>query len=223
MRTKIEEIVQSEISKEAKFWYKSPACSKTRENTFAKEILKEKNLKKLDDIIQINRENYNVNHTGKTKNESSNRLEERIALDLFNRKDHLSFGEIIDYQIPLKSKQTDKGIGKIDLLAYDRSKKVLTLLELKRPDSEETLLRALLEIYTYSKIVCDKKLKNSYADVDPNSNIEKAVLIFKDSYAYREYEKACADKENSNLYNLIKKLNVKIYCLNFGFTVTEYK
>lgn len=222
-QTQIDEIVQSEISKDAKFWYKSPACSKTRENTFAKEILKEKNLKKLDSIIRINRENYNANHMGETEKDNSNRLEERIALELFNRKDCFSFGKIIDYQVPLKCKQSDKGIGKIDLLAYDDSKKVLTLLELKKPDSDETLLRAVLEVYTYSKLVCEKNLIKSYDYINSDSKIEKAVFLFKNSYAYKEYEKACADKDNSYIYKLMKKLNVKFYCLDFEFTVSEYK
>ena len=56
------------------------------------------------------------------------------------------------------------------------------LLEFKKPDSKETLLRCILEAYTYYKQVnCSKLLKDFGLPVD--SKIIPAVLIYKQSFA----------------------------------------
>ena len=70
-------------------------------------------------------------------------------------------GEVIDYQVPLKSKQSDRA-GKIDLMTFDESTGILRLIELKAPKSKETLLRCVLEIYTYYKTVDMNELLRSY-------------------------------------------------------------
>lgn len=70
-------------------------------------------------------------------------------------------GKIIDYQTPLKDIQTDKA-GKIDLLAYNENEKTLRILELKKLDSKETMLRCVLEAYTYLKIVDKAKLLKDF-------------------------------------------------------------
>lgn len=77
--------------------------------------------------------------------------EKLLAIALFNSKITLKFGKIIDYQMPLKEKQADE-FGEIDLVALDNSS--IKLIELKiKGKSEETLLRALLEVYTYYKML----------------------------------------------------------------------
>ena len=62
------------------------------------------------------------------------------------------FGKILDYQVPLKNKSTDKGLGKIDLISVKESSKpgtkIIYFLELKKDNSKETLLRCLLEVYS---------------------------------------------------------------------------
>lgn len=83
-------------------------------------------------------------------NPDSRRVEEITAMKMFNfckaggRYDFI--GEIIDYQTPLKNKSSDE-VGKVDLLAYDGS--CLRLLELKKSDSTETMLRCVMEGFTY--------------------------------------------------------------------------
>ena len=73
-------------SAEPKAWYKSKHTSKSRAEEFANEILTNNGTDKLNAIEKITRTaSYNPNHTGVTKNESSNRTEERIALDMFNK------------------------------------------------------------------------------------------------------------------------------------------
>ena len=83
----------------------------------------------------------------------SNRKEEILAKLLFYQRDVKDLGYIFDYQTPLKAVQSDS-YGKIDLLGYNSKDKCYSIIELKyRPSgSEETLLRCVLEAYTYYKL-----------------------------------------------------------------------
>lgn len=54
---------------------------------------------------------------------------------------------LYDYQVPIKSKRADLGCGKIDLIGASRDEMVI--IEYKKPDSHEPLLRAVTEIITY--------------------------------------------------------------------------
>ena len=83
----------------------------------------------------------------------SNRKEEILAKLLFYQRDVKDLGYIFDYQTPLK-KTKDDSYGKIDLLGYNSKDKCYSIIELKyRPSgSDETLLRCVLEAYTYYKL-----------------------------------------------------------------------
>ena len=120
---------------------------------------------------------------------TSNRIEELIAIKIFNQSNkgvgnHQSIGKIIDYQTPLKSVRNDVA-GKIDLLSYDGE--ILRILELKKPDSTETMLRCVLEGYTYKETLDKNKL---LLDFDlPNETIIKASpLVFKDGFQNQEMQ-----------------------------------
>lgn len=109
---------------------------------------------------------------------TSNRVEEIIAMQMFNYcKTGNSFaevGRIIDYQTPLKSKRADAA-GKIDLLAYDGI--TLRILELKRPDNDETMLRCVLEGYTYLKTVDTEKLLSDFK-LPPDTKVMAGPLVY---------------------------------------------
>lgn len=117
---------------------------------------------------------------------TSNRAEEIIAMQMFNYcKTGNSFdevGRIIDYQTPLKAKRSDEA-GKIDLLAYDGTS--LHILELKKPDSEETMLRCVLEGYTYLKTVDAEKLLSDFM-LPPDTKVIASPLVFKDGLQWAE-------------------------------------
>lgn len=83
----------------------------------------------------------------------SNRKEEILAKLLFYQREVKDLGYIFDYQTPLKKVQSDP-YGKIDLLGYNSKDKCYSIIELKyRPSgSDETLLRCVLEAYTYYKL-----------------------------------------------------------------------
>ena len=172
-----------------------------------------KNIYLFDYIKPITREkSYKVNtHDGKNKDNDSNREEEKIAMKLFDLSQNQGkvfdvIGKIIDYQTPLKDIQTDKA-GKIDLLAYNENKKILRILELKRPDSKETMLRCVLEAYTYLKVVDKTKLLKDFA-LPEDTEIKACAFVFHGKEQYKEMQ-----KNKENLGKLIKKLDIEIIYL----------
>ena len=114
-------------------------------------------LELLDQIKTITRRaSYWVEgHDGIPDNPNSNREEELIAMAMKRQGALPIVGQVLDYQTPLKNTQKDKA-GKIDLLTFDGT--TLRILELKEPDSKETMLRCVLEGYTYLKTVDKAKL-----------------------------------------------------------------
>lgn len=172
-----------------------------------------KNIYLFDYIKPITREkSYKVDsHDGKIKNEKSEREEEIIAMKLFDSSQNQGkvfdvIGKIIDYQTPLKDIQTDKA-GKIDLLAYNENEKTLRILELKKPDSKETMLRCVLEAYTYLKVVDKAKLLKDFG-LPENTKIKACPFVFYEKEQYREMQ-----QDRENLKDLIKKLEIEVIYL----------
>ena len=171
------------------------------------------NIELFNDIKMISRENsYKVDsHDGKIKNKDSRREEEIIAMKLFDFSQNQGkvfdiIGKIIDYQTPLKNVQTDD-VGKIDLLAYNESKKTLRILELKKPDSKETMLRCVLEAYTYLKIVDKTKLLKDFGLLE-DTVIKACPFVF---YGKEQYKEMQQDREH--LKKLIEKLGIEVIYL----------
>ena len=173
------------------------------------------NIKLFDEIKPITREkNYKVKtHDGKIKNEKSNREEEIIAMKLFELSQNQGkvfdiIGKIIDYQTPLKNVRADKA-GKIDLLAYNEKEnpKTLRILELKKIDSKETMLRCVLEAYTYLKIVDKAKLLKDFG-LPENTKIKACPFVFYGKEQYKEMQ-----EDRKNLKDLIKELGIEVIYL----------
>lgn len=172
-----------------------------------------KNIYLFDYIKPITREkSYKVDtHDGIIKNKGSKREEEKIAMKLFDLSQNQGkvfeiIGKIIDYQTPLKDIQTDKA-GKIDLLAYNESKKTLRILELKKPDSEETMLRCVLEAYTYLKVVDKAKLLKDFG-LPKDTEIKACPFVFYGKEQYKEMQ-----EDRKNLKELIEKLEIEVIYL----------
>ena len=171
------------------------------------------NIELFNDIKMISRENsYKVDsHDGKIKNKDSGREEEIIAMKLFDFSQNQGkvfdiVGKIIDYQTPLKNVQTDD-VGKIDLLAYNESKKTLRILELKKPDSKETMLRCVLEAYTYLKILDKTKLLKDF-ELPEDTVIKACPFVFYGKEQYREMQ-----QDREHLKDLIEKLGIEVIYL----------
>lgn len=124
-------------------------------------------------------------HHGVIKNPDSNRTEELLAKRMFTKSQQSPLpliGTILDYQTPLKNKQTDKA-GKIDLLSYDGE--TLRLLELKEPGSLETMLRCILEGLTYLKTMDRSKLLNDF-ELPSDTRIEVSPFVAWGSAQHKE-------------------------------------
>lgn len=143
-------------------------------------------------------------------------------------KPYNKIGWILDYETPLPSNGDDQGLDGIDMLSYNEETKTLTLLEAKKPFGTESLLRAVLEVFTYWKIIDHEKLLYDFsqsqraADLHLSKHlrdnlydiqVKKAVLLFNTSAAYKEYK----DGYNSDLekcspvVQLMRTLGVGFY------------
>ena len=171
------------------------------------------NIELFNEIKLITREkSYKVKtHDGIIKNEESKREEEKIAMKLFDSSKNRGkvfdiIGKIIDYQTPLKNVRGDKA-GKKDLLAYNENEKTLRILELKRPDSKETMLRCVLEAYTYLKVVDKAKLLKDFG-LPENTVIKACPFVFYDGKQHKEMQ-----QNRENLGQLIKELGIEVIYL----------
>ena len=140
-------------------------------------------------------------------NFDSNREEEKIAMQIFKQsRDYGAFnliGQIEDYQTPLKSNADDEA-GKIDLLSCDG--KIMRILELKKPDSKETMLRCVLEGYTYLKTVNNDRLITDFG-YNPKEVILKASpFVFYGGEQHKEMA-----QPRPQLRKLMKMLDSKPY------------
>lgn len=148
----------------------------------------------------------------------SNRVEEIIAMKIFNQcknstLDHI--GTVIDYQTPLKNEREDNA-GKIDLLSDDG--KQLIILELKKPDSDETMLRCVLEGYTYLKTVDKAKLLADFGK-PAGYGLSASPFVFKNGEQQREIQGNCPALRR--LMNLLDSKPYYISETNGKFFVTE--
>ncbi|SHH31491.1 hypothetical protein SAMN02745221_02137 [Thermosyntropha lipolytica DSM 11003] len=194
----------------------------------SRELIINNFVKQLNEIQHISRLNYSAGHTGvvTTSNTTSNRIEDRIAIALFNASKNFGItfgelGEIIDYQIPLKKTQKDYGVGEIDLIS--KSKNSIWLIELKyykhkdKEANKETLLKAALEIATYYQWLDKDSFLKSYDDFKgyTQEQIKKAVLIFNENERDEEYLELMKG-EMPFLKNLLKRLDVSVFDLGVG-------
>lgn len=137
----------------------------------------------------------------------SNREEEKIAMQIFRQcRDYGAYsliGRIEDYQTPLKSSADDEA-GKIDLLSCDG--KIMRILELKKPDSKETMLRCVLEGYTYLKTANNDRLLTDFG-YNPEEVILKASpFVFYGGEQHKEMQ-----QPRPQLRKLMKMLDSKPY------------
>ncbi|MBI2471245.1 MAG: hypothetical protein HYV59_08405 [Planctomycetes bacterium] len=181
----------------------------------SKELLEKDYLSKFDEIKPIPRNDYNRNHTGIIEKRTY-RGEELLAKDLY-KKELYYIGSIVDYQVSLKAKQTDKA-GKIDLISCNQSKTAY-IIELKRI-LKETLLKAILEITTYYHQLSKNTFLKSfeaYKNLDVN-DIKKAVLLYENE-ASTPYREALDFANRPNLKKLIQSLNIEIFTINHDHIV----
>lgn len=133
------------------------------------------------------------------------RKEEKIAMEIFQQsRDHGAFeliGDILDYQTPMKSTAKNE-VGKIDLLSFDGQ--VMRILELKKQDSQETMLRCVLEGFTYMKTADCEKLISDFGYDPLKVTVEASPFVFYGSEQHKEMT-----QERPYLRKLMQLLNSK--------------
>lgn len=164
----------------------------------------------IDGIPQITREKSykTLTHNG-VFDEGTSREEERIAMEMFNQSQlglkYDFIGDIIDYQTPLKNARDDKA-GKIDLLSYDGS--TLYILELKKPDSDESMLRCVLEGFTYMQTVNKEKILLDFT-LPEDTCIKASPFVFRDKLQHEQMR-----EERPHLFRLMRLLGSKPYYIH---------
>ena len=78
---------------------------------------------------------------------------------------------------------------------------------MKKPDSKETMLRCVLEAYTYLKVVDKDKLLKDF-ELPENTKIKACPFVFYGKEQYREMQ-----QDRENLKDLIKKLEIEVIYL----------
>lgn len=99
---------------------------------------------------------YLVEHISVAGATSSNRAEEHLAAGLLASGELISPGRtirLIDFQVPLKARRADKGIGKIDLLGFDQALVVIELKVARPGGGADTPIGAALEALAYAAIL----------------------------------------------------------------------
>ena len=172
--------------------------------------------KQLKGVTEITREkSYQVNHAKTSKVDNSNRGEEVYVLKLYkNRKENdvkKIFGEIIDYQVPLKNKRKDAGVGKIDFIYVKDG--ALYFAEIKAETNKESILKAIVEIQTYYQQANKEKLLK---DFGLNLPIKKVVVFFEGS--------AQANRLNyPNVQKLLRAFDIEAIVLRSDLKIEEVK
>lgn len=164
-------------------------------------------------LIPERPEHFKINHSNENEKldalKITNRKEEILAKLLFYQGNIDGLGYIFDYQTPLKATRNDS-YGKIDLLGYNTDDECYSVIELKyRPSgSEETLLRCILEAYTYYKLLDINQIKSAVGHDGiqklkelsgyKHTNESELVVLFD--------EKSCAKDDGGAETNLMLRI-----------------
>lgn len=170
------------------------------------EVISEWLCRNLDAVMTIpsktRKGSYRVlTHDGTTPRKSSNRQEERIAMEMFNQRNLPLLGCVLDYQTPLANGRC----ASIDLLTHNGT--TLHLLELKKPyditiKHKETMLRCVMEIYAYSKHVNIPQLLGDF-QLPADTIVRASPLVPYNGYQHNELK-----QERPHLKALMKALDI---------------
>ena len=189
-------------------------CKRLYSEVIAETLVNDNFIKGWLNLIPVRPEHFKINHPRKDENMDSiqitNRKEEILAKLLFYQGNIDGLGYLFDYQTPLKATKDDS-YGKIDLLGYNKDDECYSIIELKyRPSgSEETLLRCVLEAYTYYKMLDIKQIESAVGhdgiqDLKKlpeykHTNEAELVVLFD--------EKSCIEKEGGAETNLMLRID----------------
>ena len=179
-------------------------------------LLSKSLLKTWKELEPVRANHFDTKHTSSEsvdmeQLQGTNRKEEILAKLLFYQREVAGLGHIFDYQTPLKTTQNNS-YGKIDLLGYNKDDKCYSIIELKyRPSgSKETLLRCVLEAYTYYKLLDLKQIKSSVSHAGIKvlkEELPKYKHTVKAELVILFDEKSCIKADNGDYTNLMLRID----------------
>jgi len=180
-------------------------------------LLSKNLLKAWKELTPVRANHFDTKHTHSEsvdmkQLQGTNRKEEILAKLLFYQCKVDGLGYIFDYQTPLKATRNDS-YGKIDLLGFNQDDKCYSVNELKyRPSgSEETLLRCILEAYTYYKLLDLKQIKSDvgHAGIKELKELPKYNHTNKAELVNLFDEKSCTKVDGGEKTNLMFRIYSK--------------
>lgn len=126
---------------------------------------------------------------------------------------------VIDYEVPTFCLNGGRASGrKIDAVGRNNSGTRLYIYEVKKNKSTETLLRCLLEAFSYSLFVNRIRFKESFG-VRQDAIIVLSPLIFKDSMPYEDLDAVLKDKDERRIFQELLQEMKKVADVDIEFTV----
>lgn len=132
----------------------------------------------------------------------------RALFNKYNKTEHQLLGKILDYEVPLTAPKQEKtkkvNQGEIDLVSI-RNGSIL-VFEVKKAQSNESLLKAILQIFTYVTRLSDSNLINKFLeDYNPNDKkITPCILTFNNAVSGKQISEI---GKYPKLQSLIAKIN----------------
>lgn len=202
---------------------KTPLYDETQEyysEIISEYLLKKNAIKNLSkEITELTRiESYDTDESNvKTSKQATNkRLEEKLAKEFYEsskdkKKTYGELGLFIKHQMALKDYiKGNVRAGKVDLVSYNEDTNTVYLIEFKRPDNTESILRAGLEAFTYKNQLNKKKFCDDFAKRLSGKGQTKfvpAILVYENSAQYNNYEK----EDRPQTRELLKELEIECF------------
>ena len=125
-------------------------------------------------------------------------------------------GHIVDYEVPVKrqDKESDIQVGLIDLITETANK--VYLINCKRRNSQESLIKTVFEIITKVNLISRKKLIADFTANEGNAfdyyhtkdDIRPAILIFEGS---RQHKELLETNPNSLVASMVYQYKVRVF------------
>lgn len=131
--------------------------------------------------------------------------------------------QIIDYEVPMFClKEGNVSSRKIDAVgrAIGAQRDRLYIYEAKKNNSDETLLRCLMEAFSYSLFVDRVRFKESFG-VRQNTTIVLSPLIFEGSVPHRDLRCALSCSEEKSLFDTLLERIRKVANVDVEFAVVR--
>lgn len=137
--------------------------------------------------------------------------EKRLIRAFFNLGEIPLLGTVVDYEVPLKGTQ-DAAFGDIDLVCSQPG--VCLCIEAKQPASSESVLKPVLQAFTYTLLVSTQKTHFCESlGFDRQTRLVPAVLTYANSLSGRQLRSLGSYPK---LTKLIRRLNAKLALEGIG-------